>query len=69
MTTIRNIPSTTAVALVLSGRITNPAACPGQHQEEPHHPLRAPALRGPLGTTNVRAAPAVGSDRPEAGPR
>ena len=69
MTTIGNAPSTAVVAPVLSGRITNPAACPGQHQEGPHHPPRAPALRGPLGTTNMRAVPAVGSDRPESGPR
>ena len=69
MTTIRNIPSTTAVALVLSGWIANPAAFPGQRQDPPHYARRARALGGALGKTIMRAAAAVGSARPESGLR
>jgi hypothetical protein len=69
MTTIRNIPSTTAVALVLSGWIANPAALPGQPQDLPHHARRAPALRSSLGSSSVDATPAAGSTRPESGLR
>ena len=69
MTTIRNAPSTTAVAVVLSGWIANPAAFPGQRQDLPHHARRAPAPRGSLGASSVEAAPAAGSTRPESGLR
>ncbi len=69
MTTIGNIPSTAAVAPVLSGRIANPAACPGQRQALPHRARRAPAPRGSLAVSSVDAAPVERSARPESGPR
>ena len=69
MTTIGNAPSTAVVAPVLYGRITHPAARPGQRQNRPHYARRARALGGALGKTMRRAGAAVGSDRPESGPR
>ena len=69
MTTIRKIPSTTAVALVLSGWIANPAAFPGRRQDLPHHARRAPAPRSSLGALSAGAPPAAGSARPESGLR
>ena len=69
MTTIGYITSTAAVALVLSGRITNPVGCPGQRQDRPHDARRARALGGALGKTIMRAAAAGGSARPESGLR
>jgi hypothetical protein len=69
MTTIENIQSTAAVALVLSGRIINPAAFRGQRQDRPHYARRARALGGALGKTIMLAGAAVGSARPESGLR
>ncbi len=69
MTTIGSILPTAAVAPVLSGRITNPAARPGQRQDLPHHARRAPAPRGSLRASSVDATPAAGSTRPESGLR
>lgn len=69
MTTIENIPSTAVVAPVLSGRITNPAARPGQSQELPHGARWAPAPRGSVGALSVDVAPALRSARPESGLR
>lgn len=69
MTTIRNIPSTTAVALVLSGRITNPAASPGQRQALAHQTQQARTPWGPLAASAVHATPVGRSARPESGPR
>ena len=69
MTTIGNIPSTAAVAPVLYGRITDPAACPGQRQALAHHTQQARAPWGPLAASAENAAPVGRSARPESGPR
>lgn len=69
MTTIRNAPSTAAMAPGLSGRVTNPAGCPGQRQELFRHARRAPAPRGSLGALSAGAPPAARIARPESGPR
>ncbi len=69
MTTIGNAPSTAAVALVLSGRVTDAAACPGQRQDLFRHARRAPAPRGSVGASSAGAPPAARSARPESGLR
>lgn len=69
MTTIGNIPSTAAVTPVLSGRIADPAGCPGQRQDLFRHARRAPAPRGSLGASSVDATPAARSARHESGLR
>lgn len=69
MTTIENAPSTGAVAPVLYGRITNPAAYPGQRQALAHQTQQARTPWGPLAASAENAAPVGRSARPESGPR
>ena len=69
MTTIENIPSTGAVAPVPYGRITDPAACPGQRQSLARQTQQARAPWGPLAASAENAAPVGRSARSESGPR
>ena len=69
MTTIGNAPSTAAVAPGLSGRITDPAGCPGQRQSLARQTQQARARWGSLAASAENAAPVGRSARPESGPR
>ena len=69
MTTIGNTPSTTAVALFPTARITDPAACQGQHSgPAPTRPTGARSAGLTVGFDSV-CRPAARCAGPGSGPR